>query len=80
MNDDDLARIDDTLAVLGIADIAFRNIGELSGGQRQLASLAQTSVTGSAVAECPSQSTPLKPTSSNTALRLPLKAQHDAED
>ena len=61
MNDDDLVRIDDTLPVLGIADIAFRNIGELSGGQRQLASLAQTSVTGSAVAECPSQSTPLKP-------------------
>lgn len=44
VSDDDLARIDETLAVLGIADIAFRNIGELSGGQRQLASLAQTLV------------------------------------
>ncbi|MER8955465.1 ABC transporter ATP-binding protein [Mesorhizobium sp. M0833] len=44
VGDDDLARIDETLAALGIADIAFRNIGELSGGQRQLASLAQTLV------------------------------------
>ncbi|MER8425317.1 ABC transporter ATP-binding protein [Mesorhizobium sp. M1403] len=44
VSDDDLARIDETLAALGIADIAFRNIGELSGGQRQLASLAQTLV------------------------------------
>jgi iron complex transport system ATP-binding protein len=40
----DVARIDETLTALGIADIAFRNIGELSGGQRQLASLAQTLV------------------------------------
>lgn len=38
----DLGRIDETLAALGISDIAFRNLGELSGGQRQLASLAQT--------------------------------------
>jgi iron complex transport system ATP-binding protein len=44
VDDDDLARIDETLAALGIADIAFSNIGELSGGQRQLASLAQTLV------------------------------------
>jgi iron complex transport system ATP-binding protein len=44
VSDDDLARIDETLAALGIADIAFRNMGELSGGQRQLASLAQTLV------------------------------------
>ncbi|TIU56454.1 MAG: ABC transporter ATP-binding protein, partial [Mesorhizobium sp.] len=44
VGDDDLACIDETLAALGIADIAFRNVGELSGGQRQLASLAQTLV------------------------------------
>ena len=42
--EDDLARIDETIAALGIASIAFRNIGELSGGQRQLVSLAQTLV------------------------------------
>ncbi|MFC3283741.1 ABC transporter ATP-binding protein [Litchfieldella rifensis] len=41
VGDDDLGRIDETLEALGIADIAFKNIGELSGGQRQLASLAQ---------------------------------------
>ncbi|MGF1593753.1 MAG: ABC transporter ATP-binding protein [Kiloniellaceae bacterium] len=44
VGDGDLRRIDETMAALGIADIAFRNIGELSGGQRQLASLAQTLV------------------------------------
>ncbi|BCH21641.1 ABC transporter ATP-binding protein [Mesorhizobium sp. L-8-3] len=44
VSDDDLACIDEILAALGIAKIAFRNIGELSGGQRQLASLAQTLV------------------------------------
>ena len=44
VGDVDLRRIDETMAALGIADIAFRNIGELSGGQRQLASLAQTLV------------------------------------
>lgn len=38
----DLAAIDEVLALLGIADLAFRNLGELSGGQRQLASIAQT--------------------------------------
>jgi len=42
VDDADLALIDDTMAALGIADIAFRNLGELSGGQRQLVSIAQT--------------------------------------
>jgi iron complex transport system ATP-binding protein len=40
----DLATIDQTIAALGLSDIAFRNIGQLSGGQRQLVSLAQTLV------------------------------------
>lgn len=44
VGDDDLACIDETLAALGIVGIAFRNIGELSGGQRQLACLAPTLV------------------------------------
>lgn len=39
--DDDLAPIDSVLAALGIADLAFRFLGELSGGQRQLAAIAQ---------------------------------------
>ncbi|HYD65501.1 ABC transporter ATP-binding protein [Azospirillum sp.] len=38
----DLELVDGVLASLGIADIAFRGLAELSGGQRQLASLAQT--------------------------------------
>jgi iron complex transport system ATP-binding protein len=42
VGDADLSMIDDTMAALGIADIAFRNLGELSGGQRQLVSIAQT--------------------------------------
>ena len=41
---EDLVFIDETLASLGIRDIAFRQLGELSGGQRQLASVAQTLV------------------------------------
>jgi iron complex transport system ATP-binding protein len=40
----DLATIDQTIAALGLSDIAFRNIGQLSGGQRQLVSIAQTLV------------------------------------
>lgn len=40
--DQDLERVDDALAALGIAELAFRHLGELSGGQRQLASIAQT--------------------------------------
>jgi iron complex transport system ATP-binding protein len=39
---DDLALVDAILASLDITDLAFRNLGELSGGQRQLASIAQT--------------------------------------
>ncbi|CAO3452798.1 ABC transporter ATP-binding protein [Azospirillum largimobile] len=42
VQDADLAAVDEVLGSLGIADIAFRSLGELSGGQRQLASLAQT--------------------------------------
>lgn len=37
----DLLPIDAVMASLGIADLAFRYLGELSGGQRQLASIAQ---------------------------------------
>jgi iron complex transport system ATP-binding protein len=42
VHDAELAMIDRVLASLGIADLAFRYLGELSGGQRQLASIAQT--------------------------------------
>lgn len=42
VHDADLKLIDATMASLGIADLAFRNLGELSGGQRQLVSIAQT--------------------------------------
>jgi iron complex transport system ATP-binding protein len=37
-----LARVDAALETLCIADLASRNLAELSGGQRQLVSLAQT--------------------------------------
>lgn len=36
------ARIDATMAALGIGTLAFRYLDELSGGQRQLVSIAQT--------------------------------------
>lgn len=42
VHDQDLALIDGIMASLGIAELAFRSLGELSGGQRQLASMAQT--------------------------------------
>ncbi|WMS44704.1 ABC transporter ATP-binding protein [Acuticoccus sp. MNP-M23] len=42
--DTELARIDDLLAALKIEDLAFRNLGALSGGQRQLVAVAQALV------------------------------------
>lgn len=41
---EDLARVDQALAELGIAALAERDIGDLSGGQRQLVSAAQALV------------------------------------
>lgn len=41
VSDRDLALIDEMIALLRIEPIAFRNLNELSGGQRQLVSLAQ---------------------------------------
>ncbi|ESZ19254.1 ABC transporter ATP-binding protein [Mesorhizobium sp. L48C026A00] len=41
VSDGDLALIDGILAALSISDLAFRNVGELSGGQRQVVSIAQ---------------------------------------
>ena len=42
--DAELARIDALFGALGITDLGFRGLGELSGGQRQLVSLAQALV------------------------------------
>ncbi|MFV0409739.1 MAG: ABC transporter ATP-binding protein [Paracoccus sp. (in: a-proteobacteria)] len=44
VSDAELERIDRTLRVLRIEDIAFRNLGELSGGQRQMVALAHALV------------------------------------
>ncbi len=44
VRDDELADIDDILKALHIEALAFRGLGELSGGQRQLVSLAQALV------------------------------------
>lgn len=41
---EDLARVDQALAELGIAPLGARDIGDLSGGQRQLVSAAQALV------------------------------------
>ncbi|KRE09527.1 ferrichrome ABC transporter [Bosea sp. Root381] len=42
VSDDELHRIDRVLRELEIEELAFRGLGELSGGQRQLVSIAQT--------------------------------------
>ena len=42
--DTELHRVDQVLYALGIADLSFRNLSELSGGQQQLVSIAQTLV------------------------------------
>lgn len=44
VHDDELRLVDEMLDALGIRDLAFRNLGELSGGQQQLVSIAQTLV------------------------------------
>lgn len=44
VKDGELAEIDRVLGELRIADLAFRGLGELSGGQRQLVSIAQALV------------------------------------
>lgn len=41
---DDLAAVEETLSVLGIAHLGTRNVGDLSGGQRQLVGIAQAMV------------------------------------
>jgi iron complex transport system ATP-binding protein len=42
--EDELREIDEILASLGISDLAFRDLGALSGGQRQLVAIAQALV------------------------------------
>lgn len=44
VHDDELKLVDQTLDALGITELSFRNLGELSGGQQQLVSIAQTLV------------------------------------
>lgn len=44
VHDDELKLVDQTLAALGISELSARNLGELSGGQQQLVSIAQTLV------------------------------------
>jgi len=44
VHDRDLTDIDHVLRALRIDDLAFRGLGELSGGQRQLVSIAQALV------------------------------------
>lgn len=42
VHDGDLALIDGIMESIGIGELALRNLDELSGGQRQLVSIAQT--------------------------------------
>lgn len=44
VHDNELQLVDAMLDALGITDLSFRNLGELSGGQQQLVSIAQTLV------------------------------------
>ena len=44
VHDDELKLVDEILDALGITPLSFRNLGELSGGQQQLVSIAQTLV------------------------------------
>lgn len=44
VHDDELKLVDDILGALCINELSFRNLGELSGGQQQLVSIAQTLV------------------------------------
>lgn len=44
VQDNELNLVDEMLSALGITGLAFRNLGELSGGQQQLVSIAQTLV------------------------------------
>lgn len=44
VHDGDLELIDAVIASIGIGELAFRTLDELSGGQRQLVSIAQTLV------------------------------------
>lgn len=44
VSDHDLEAVDDVIASLRVESIAFKGLSELSGGQRQLVSLAQTLV------------------------------------
>jgi iron complex transport system ATP-binding protein len=44
VGEDDLRLIDQVMAAIDVTDIGFRNLGELSGGQRQLVGIAQTLV------------------------------------
>lgn len=44
VGEEDLRLIDEVMAAIDITGIGFRNLGELSGGQRQLVGIAQTLV------------------------------------